>query len=188
MTESVIIGVMREELTANWLGALASAVDGGIAEAAAEHSRTAMAAVLTLSYFPDTTVGELADVLGLTGSGAVRLLDRLGRDGLVRRYAGQGRSVMARLTDDGRQLAENLQRRRLHTLEGILAPLTDDERRQFTTLVGKILRHAALPADRARTVCRLCDHMRCDGDACPVGGSLRDNGEAPPRAGVLEVE
>lgn len=179
---------MREELTANWLGALASVVDGGIAEVGAEHSGTAMAAVLTLSYFPDTTVGELADVLGVTGSGAVRLLDRLERDGLVQRHAGQGRSVMARLTGRGKHLSENLQRRRLHTLEGMLAPLTDDERRQFATLVGKILRHAALPADRARTVCRLCDHMRCDGDLCPVGGSLRDSGEAPPRTGVLEVE
>lgn len=187
MTESVTIPSMSE-LAANWLGALASAVDGGIADAGAEHNGTAMAAVLTLSYFPDTTVGELAHVLGLTGSGAVRLLDRLERDGLLQRRAGHGRSVMARLTGDGRHLAEKLQRRRLHTLEGMLAPLTDEERRQFAALVGKILRQAALPADRARTVCRLCDHMRCDGDVCPVGGSLRDSGEAPPRAGALEVE
>lgn len=172
---------------ANWLGALSIAVNGDIADVGAEYGGTATAAVLTLSYFPDTTVGELARVLGLTGSGAVRLLDRLERDGLVQRRAGHGRSVMAQLTDEGHHLAANLQRARLRTLEGMLAPLTDDERREFAGLVGKILRHAALPADRARTVCRLCDHMRCDGAACPIGDSLRDKGAAPPRAGDLEV-
>jgi DNA-binding MarR family transcriptional regulator len=143
-----------------------------------------MAALLTLSYFPGTTVGELGEVLGLTGSGAVKLLDRLDADGFTKRYSGNGRQVIVRLTDRGRRQAQRLQHDRLNALERLLRPLTADERRQLSRLVSKLLRHAELPEDRARTVCRLCDHRRCDGDACPIGSALRNSGEAAPRAGA----
>jgi MarR family transcriptional repressor of emrRAB len=172
------------ELLANWVGALASAVDAQVAQAAGEHGGTAMGALLTCSYFPDVTVGELGEVLGLTGSGAVRLVDRLERDGLVARQARQGRMVTVSLTGRGRRLARDLQRRRLAVIGGLLSSLTDGERTQLAGMLGKVLHDAGLAAGQARRVCQFCDHRRCDGEACPVGRSLRERGGQAPRAGA----
>lgn len=175
------------ELLANWVGSLASAIDAQVAQGAGEHGGTVMGALLTCSYFPDMTVGELAGVLGLTGSGAVRLVDRLERDGLVARQARQGRLVTVRLTARGRRLAAGLQRRRLAVIDGLLSPLTQQERTELAGMLGKVLHDAGLPAAQARRACRFCDHQRCDGEACPVGRSLRERGEPAPHAGAKAV-
>lgn len=175
------------ELVANWVGALACAVDAGVARAAGERGGTQMGALLTCFYFPGVTVGELGEVLGLTGSGAVRLIDRLERDGLVIRQAREGRSVAVRLSARGRRLAADLQRRRLAVIEGLLSSLTADERGQFAGMLGKVLRDARLGVGQARRVCRFCDHRRCDGEACPVGSSLREQGQPAPRAAAPEM-
>lgn len=167
---------------ANWVGALALAVDAEVARAAGDRGGTYMGALLTCSYFAEVTVGELGEVLGLTGSGAVRLVDRLERDGLVERQARRGRMVTVRLTPDGRRQAEDLQRRRLAVIDELLSPLTADERGQLAGLLGKVLHDAGLDPREARMVCRLCDHQRCDGEACPVGRSLRERGAPAPRA------
>lgn len=172
------------ELLANWVGALASAVDAEVAQAVGEYGGTAMGALLTCSYFPDMTVGELGGVLGLTGSGAVRLVDRLERDGLVARQARQGRVVAMRLTSRGERLARDLQHRRLAVIDGLLSSLTDGERTELAGMLGKVLHDAGLAAAQARQTCRFCDHQRCDGEACPVGRSLRERGEQAPRVGT----
>lgn len=172
---------------ADWVGALASAVDAEMARAAGERGGTEIGALLTCSYFPGATVGELGEVLGLTGSGAVRLVDRLERDGLVVRQARRGRSVTVRLSGRGRRLAADLQRRRLAVIEGLLSSLTADERGQFAGMLGKVLHDARLGAGQARRVCRFCDHRRCDGEACPVGRSLRERGLPAPRAAAAEM-
>jgi MarR family transcriptional regulator, negative regulator of the multidrug operon emrRAB len=170
------------ELLANWVGSLASAVDAQVAQAAAGHGGSAMGALLTCSYFPDTTVGELGGILGLTGSGAVRLVDRLERDGLVARQAKQGRLVTIRLTAQGRQVALDLQRRRLAAINGLLLSLSDPERVHLAEMLSKVLHGAGLSAQQARRTCRFCEHHSCDGEACPVGRSLRERGEQAPRA------
>ncbi len=174
--------MLVSDLVANWVGALASAVDVQVAQAAGERGGTEMGALLTCSYFPDATVGELGEVLGLTGSGAVRLVDRLERAGLVVRQARRGRSVTVRLSVRGRRVAEDLQRRRLAVIDGLLSSLTADERRQLAGMLEKVLHNAGLGGAQARRVCRFCDHLRCDGEACPVGRSLREQGQPPPRA------
>jgi MarR family transcriptional regulator, negative regulator of the multidrug operon emrRAB len=140
-----------------------------------------MGALLTCSYFPNMTVGELGGVLGLTGSGAVRLVDRLERDGLVTRQEKQGRLVTVRLTAQGRQLALDLQRRRLAVINGLLSSLTDRERTHLAEMLSKVLHDAGLSTEQARRACRFCDHQRCDGEACPVGQSLRERGGQAPQ-------
>jgi MarR family transcriptional regulator, negative regulator of the multidrug operon emrRAB len=172
------------ELLANWVGSLALAIDAQVTQAAAGHGGTTMGALLTCSYFPDMTVGELGEVLGLTGSGAVRLVDRLERNGLIARQAKQGRAVCVRLTAKGREVATDLQRRRVATISDLLAPLTEPERTCLAGILGKVLHDAGLSPEQARRACRLCDHRRCDGEACPVGRSLRERGEQARRAGA----
>jgi len=169
-------------LIVEWVGALASAVDVEVALAVGECGATELGALLTCLSFREVGVGELGEVLGLTGSGAVRLVDRLERDRLVTRQARQGRSVTVRLSARGRRLAVDLERRRLAAIEDLLAPLSAKDRAIFTDLLDKVLHGAGLDAPGARTVCRFCDHRRCDGDACPIGRSLREHDEPTVRA------
>jgi DNA-binding MarR family transcriptional regulator len=170
------------QLLANWTGALALAVGSVVADATRSCGGTDAAGLLTCSYYPGITVGGLAEVLGLTGSGAVRLADRLEGAGLLRRLDRQGRSVMLELTRDGQRLAEDLQDHRLRAIEGLLSPLTTEEQGQLAGLLDKVLHDAKFSAKRARRICRYCDHGNCDGEACPIGRRLREWGEVAPRA------
>ena len=88
---------------ANILGALAVIVTdrtGNAVAAAAGHSLSAAVALSALHHFLDRpTVDALGRVLGLSPSGAVRLVDRLAADGLVTRGPGaDGRSRSLTLT------------------------------------------------------------------------------------------
>jgi MarR family transcriptional regulator, negative regulator of the multidrug operon emrRAB len=168
--------------TADWAGAFASAVDARVTQAVGGCGTTELGALLTCLSFRQLGVGELGEVLGLTGSGSVRLVDRLEREGLVFRQARQGRSVTIRLSGRGRRLAVDLQRRRLAAIGELLAPLTAKEQALLTGLLDKMLHGAGLDAPEARRVCRLCDHRRCDGSACPIGRSLRQHDEPAARA------
>jgi MarR family transcriptional regulator, negative regulator of the multidrug operon emrRAB len=163
-------------LTADWAGALASAIDAKVMRAVGDWSATEMGALLTCLSFGEVGIGDLGEVLGLTGSGAVRLVDRLEQDELVARQARQGRSVSVRLSARGRRLAVDLRRRRLGAIEDLLASLSADERVLIANLLAKMLHSAELDAPRARMVCRFCDHRRCEGDTCPIGRSLRERG------------
>jgi DNA-binding MarR family transcriptional regulator len=170
------------EFTADWVGVLATAVDAKVAEAASGVGSSEVGALLTCLSFGEVGVGELGEVLGLTGSGAVRLVDRLEHDGLIIRQARRGRSVSVRLSTRGRRRAEQVRQRRLGAIEKLVGSLSVDERRQLTDLLGKLLCNAGLDAVTARMVCRFCDHRRCDGDTCPVGRSLRARNERSVRA------
>src|SRR5690349_14120490 len=68
---------------------------------------SATAALLALQEFlAGAHVGRLADVLGLTHSGAVRVVTQLERDGLAERHEGADRRrVEVRLTAKGRRQA-----------------------------------------------------------------------------------
>src|SRR5215218_1432718 len=74
-------------------------------ENATELSGSGPAALLALDEFLDgANVGRLADVLGLTHSGAVRLVALLEGQGMVERWVGEDRrSVEVRLTNAGRR-------------------------------------------------------------------------------------
>jgi DNA-binding MarR family transcriptional regulator len=176
-----------QRLTAGWVGALASVVDARVAHAVDGCTATELGALLTCLSFGEVGVGELGEVLGLTGSGAVRLVDRLEHDGLVSRQARQGRSVSVRLSARGCRLAADLQRRRMAAIEALLAPLSAGERAQLSDLIERLLHDAGLDASSARTVCRYCDHQSCDAGTCPIGRSLRERTEPAARvtSGVL---
>lgn len=170
------------EFTADWVGVLATAVDAKVAQAAGGVGGSEVGALLTCLSLGEIGVGELGKVLGLTGSGAVRLIDRLEHDGLIVRQARQGRSVSVRLSALGWHRALELRRRRLEAIEDLVGSLSVNERAQLTDLLDKLLHNAGLDAATARTVCRFCDHRRCDGEVCPVGRSLRARNEPSARA------
>lgn len=150
---------------ANLLGACALAVAGRLPPSAADAALVALA-----GWLSGTTVDGLARVLGLTHSGAVRLADRLERDGLVERRPGpDGRTRALHATTEGAHEARRLQAERLAALEDVLAPLEPSDRAVLAALLEQLL--AGLTPDHAAAgrICRLCDPGVCGHpDRCPV--------------------
>src|SRR3954452_10953746 len=118
---------------ANLLGAFALIVADRVTDAvvaAGGQSDTAATALSALHHFLDRpTIDRLRQVLGLTPSGTVRLVDRLAAGGDVTRDAGpDGRSRAVVLTDEGRRAAERIAAARAAVLEDALADLSPAER------------------------------------------------------------
>jgi DNA-binding MarR family transcriptional regulator len=165
---------------ANLLGALALAVSDRMDEALGHtvgRSQTAAAALSALDQFLDgPTVERLAQVVGLSQSGAVRLVDRLERDGLVRRGAGSdARSITVVLTPTGRRVARRLRERRDELLVDILGPLDAAERHVFEDLAGRLLVGMMREPGATRWGCRLCDLGACGRAVgqCPIEREAR---------------
>jgi MarR family transcriptional repressor of emrRAB len=139
-------------------------------ELAAEHGAAAPAALIALEKYPRESVAFFTPILGLTGSGTVRLFERLTTAGLVQRDAGvDARTLALTLTPKGLEAARRVREARRAAISEALAPLSRTEGEQLTRLLKKIL--AALPGTRhhARHLCRLCDHLACDETgACPI--------------------
>jgi DNA-binding MarR family transcriptional regulator len=159
----------------NLLGALALAVTDRMSDAvtaAADQSVTSATALSALHHFLDApSVDLLRQVLGLTSSGTVRLLDRLEAAGYVTRGAGRdARSTAITLTAAGREAAERVSAARAHLLEEALAVLSDDERATFEAIASKLLVGMMREPGAVRWTCRLCDTGTCratPGD-CPI--------------------
>jgi DNA-binding MarR family transcriptional regulator len=168
------------EHSANVLGALALRLHDRMSAAVAEAAGEAESGATTLSWLAQFAaqpqVGLLHRMLGLTPSGAVRLVDRLEADGHLRRGPGaDGRSTSVQLTAGGRRVARRVAAARLAVLSDALAVLDNDERETLDRLVSKVL--VGLKRDRSATrfMCRLCDATACghaDG-ACPVAPAQR---------------
>ena len=98
---------------ANLLGALSTGLNDTAQESAGAAARLDGAApaalIALLDFLPGGTVRDLSRVVGLTHSGAVRLVDRLVVAGLVARKPGSdGRSRSISLTAAGSRLAKRV--------------------------------------------------------------------------------
>lgn len=168
---------------ANVLGALALIVtdrtDNAIA-AAAGQSVTAAAALSALHHIVSRpTVDAIGRVLGLSPSGAVRLVDRLAAAGYVTRGPGpDGRSRSVALTRKGQRAAGRVSAARADVLATALSGLSTVEREQLHGLLGRVL--GALVTEKVDTApgeggwtCRLCDTAACGrpNGACPAANA-----------------
>jgi DNA-binding MarR family transcriptional regulator len=166
---------------ANTFGALALVVADQIGDAAAEaagRTESAPAALAALLHFLNRpSVDLLRQVLGLTSSGTVRLLDRLAAAGYVERADGADRrSTAIVLTDAGRAAAEQVCRARADVLGRATAVLSPEERAELERLVAKMLVGMMRGPGAVRWICRLCDTGICRGSpgGCPVGNAARE--------------
>lgn len=177
--------------TQNTLGALALVIADEMADvtaAAAGRADSAPAALAALLHFLDRpSVDQLRQVLGLTSSGTVRMLDRLAAGGLIEREPGSdGRSTAIVLTDAGRSAAEQVCQARAAVLDRVTAVLSPAERAQLDGIIGRMLVGMMRGPGATRWICRLCDTGICRGAAggCPVGNeAIRRYGaqrEPPP--------
>jgi MarR family transcriptional repressor of emrRAB len=160
---------------ANVVGALALVLADRTTEAigaAAGQAESAATALSALLHFLDRpTIETLRQVLGLTHSGAVRLVDRLVAAGYVSRQPGpDARGTALALTAAGHAAATRVSAARAAVLEQALAPLSAAERATFTALAGKVLGGFVRGPGATRWICRLCDTTACGAQAgrCPA--------------------
>ena len=156
----------------NALGALGLEAARRIQEAtdaAVPHGASVPAALAALHGLTGgESINALRRVVGLTHSGAVRLVDRLAAAGLAERRVGaDGRAVALRLTPEGRRAARRVLARREAAIEAMLAPLTSAERDTLMRLHERLLGELTDGREDRRRVCRLCDVEAC-GPACPT--------------------
>jgi DNA-binding MarR family transcriptional regulator len=175
---------MREDdRLANLLGAFAVAVADrvrGETEAAVGHSGAAAAALVMIVQFPGRTVEFLRRAIGLSHPAAVRVVDRLVEQGLVRRRAaGRGPAVALTATPAGRRAARRVLDVRREAVAAALPDLSASEAAALTAILERAL--DGLAGTPGTTICRLCDMRRCRrGPACPVVGRQVALGVPPP--------
>lgn len=141
---------------------------------------SATALLTLLDFTPAGSVHRLAQGLGLSHSGAVRLVDRLVDAELVGRGPGPDqRSVTITLTKNGKSLARRLRRTREREVDGALLGLSDRQRRELTKayelVIANLTRDRLAQRSAGRSpagggLCRMCDFTACgrpDGQ-CPT--------------------
>lgn len=170
--------------TANVAGALALALSDRLhesVEAAARHGASAPAALATLLTYRDRkmTILRVSQVIGLSHSATVRVIDRLASAGLVKRRPGADqREVSLSLTAGGVRRARRVLNEREALLDRALEGLSASEAMAFEKAAEKVLAAITSGRGEARLMCRLCDHTACrDGGHCPVDAAATALGE-----------
>jgi len=163
---------------ANLLGALGTVLSDALADAAelAGGASPAAALVALNGTSAGGTIDALAGRIGLSHSGAVRLVDRLVHAGLVERRRGADqRSAALVLTPQGRRTARRVLSRREANMEILLRLLTDDQRTAAIELVEALLGAVGREEGVEPRVCRLCDREACGRSRgrCPVAPPAR---------------
>jgi DNA-binding MarR family transcriptional regulator len=182
---------------ANLLGALALGVADEVAAATADSAAAGGAAPAALvalhEFLGGRTMDELRSAIGLTHSGAVRLVDRLADTGLVERRPGaDGRTVAVVLTPRGRRAAQRTMAARAAVIDELLDRLAPAERTALVPLLERLVgavterRLAARLSGRPPTggwLCRLCDFAACGrpGGRCPTQQTAAGDLPTPTR-------
>jgi DNA-binding MarR family transcriptional regulator len=173
----------RPARTGNLLGALAlQVVDrmfDSIDEATGEEGTTAVALSALHQFLDQPTIDLLRRVLGLTSSGAVRLVNRLERAGWVERAAADdGRATAVRLTRAGRVVAKRIAAARINALDHALTALTPGDRAQLDAIASRLLVSMRRGPSAHRWMCRLCDMQACGwaSGGCPVRNARAHSG------------
>jgi MarR family transcriptional regulator, negative regulator of the multidrug operon emrRAB len=131
----------------------------------------ATALVALLDFSPRGSLRRLSQVLGLTHSGAVRLVDRLVASGLVDRKPGSDeRSRAVVLTKQGRSAALALRAQRRSITASVLEGLSERQRAQLTRACEvvvtnltrqRLAQRAAGHEPTGGALCRWCDFNDC---------------------------
>ena len=129
----------------------------------AGHGASGPAALVALDGFAGGgSIDSLRRVLGITHSGAVRLVDRLAAARLVERRIGpDARAVSLHLTPEGRRVARRVRTAREAALEQVLARLSEGQRNQLDSLLSDMFPSVVETQADVGRVCRLCDADGC---------------------------
>jgi DNA-binding MarR family transcriptional regulator len=131
-----------------------------------------LAALILLRNRPESNVDWLFRRLGITQSGAVRLVDRLVTLGLVRREKAPGRKEVAlHVTASGEARLQQGLTARATAVQTLVESLSTAEQTQLAALVGKALAGGTRRRKEADIACRLCDWDACK-PVCPLDASV----------------
>ena len=179
-----IVSRATDARLANLLGALATGLTDGVHEATSTTAQldeiAAAALIALLDFSPRGSVQTLSQVIGLTHSGTVRLVDRLVDAGYVVRMPGRdARSRSPILTATGTRVARRARIAREGAIARHLEKLSDIDRATLTGLCERLVsavtkqrlaqrRAGFTPAGGA--LCRMCDFAACGRDkgTCPA--------------------
>ena len=166
--------------TANLLGALSLVIADRVADAITVidgHSTSAATTLSALYHFLDRpSIDLLRQVLGLTSSGTVRLIDRLEVAGYVTRGPGRdGRTTTVALTSEGRRVAEQVSAARATVLSKTLEAMSPDDRTRLDSIASQLLVGMIRAPGATRWICRVCDTQACgrDDGRCPVANAAK---------------
>lgn len=178
------------ERDTNVLGALALVVadqTSAAIAAASGQSASAAAALSALDQFLDRpSLDQLRQVLGLTPSGVVRLVDRLVAAKLVTRGPGaDGRSRSVALTAQGRRTATRIAAARAGVLRPLLQRLTADQRATLSPVLDALVGVVVADKDGGAWICRLCDLDSCGRATgrCPAATAAAAKYPSAPKLG-----
>jgi DNA-binding MarR family transcriptional regulator len=161
--------------TTNVLGAWLLAAGGEVAASAGAAGLSAgeAAAVVLVANNPGRSLDWLRGRLGLSHSGTVRLVDRLGALGLLRRGAAvhDGRMIALTLTGAGAERVARIHAARADVVDRLLSGLPAAAGRELVELAAAQLRRGLRTAVQADVTCRLCDVAVC-APHCPVDDSV----------------
>lgn len=165
----------KSQRQANLLGAIALATVDRIRASTAASAPNAgegpAGLVAIASFLQGGSIAELSRIIELSHSATVRLVDKLEREGLVKRRGGSdARAVAVVATGKGVKIASSIQGARMQALDELLEPLSNGERAELARLHAKVLAGLASSGARRGTICRLCDSQACGHDTgqCPV--------------------
>ncbi len=163
----------------NLLGVLALAVtDAATAAPGPTLHPSARAVLVSVHAHPGRPVAWLRDLLGLTTSGATRLVDQLQAQGLVERQPGpDARTKSLVLTAAGTALAADLLDARDRAIASVLEPLGSDDRAALERIAAQLV--GGLTDDRlmGERACRMCDRGACRAGApCPLDHTVTADG------------
>jgi MarR family transcriptional repressor of emrRAB len=163
---------MERQRLANLLGALSLSITDAVArsieEAEGAYGSDTFALVL-LQHAETLRSDVLSRQLRLAQSSTVRLVDRMEREGLVRRTSGADRrTVWISLTARGRRAAERVLVVRQDVLQELVERLSEDEQAALHSIAAKLLTELTVDLASGEQNCRLCDEDACCLADCPV--------------------
>ena len=127
------------------------------------------------------TVGWLSEVLRLTHSAAVRIADRLERDGLLQRITLPNRRYVGlMLTNAGTEFVGEVLKERRNILESHFSVIPDELLEQVMPVIETLLGNVTTDELTAYQTCRQCDAGMCTG-LCAVDKKYASLDLGPPR-------
>ena len=156
----------------NIFGALSQAVSDrvrlAIADALNAGGETA-AALIAIGHAPGMSIGQVRQTLRLSHAGAVRVVERLGDQGLVAKSPSPSdrRVVHVSLTSRGQVERTKLLGLRNAAVSELLSKVSADDRVVLERAADNILSSLFSDLHGGLAICRLCDQARCAD--CPVG-------------------
>ena len=156
----------------NLLGAFVTAVNDRMqrqTEQAIAMGGQARAALVTIGHNYGESVEFLSNILQMSHSGCVRLVDKLHEQALIERRPGKDRrSLSLYLTPAGRDRQREVLRGRREALNSVFETLDERQQQQFVELLEVMLKAITHCKSDADIICRLCEEQTCAQSRCPV--------------------